>query len=88
MSDDCRDFIDRSNSVTTHLCGQPMSAERIADNFALYGLKNRVTALEKFDNELRGEIDGSPHTLRRRAELIALRRRMGSLHEALRNAGR
>jgi hypothetical protein len=88
MSDDCRDFIERSNSIASHLYGQPMSAERVADNFALYGLENRVATLENFDNELRGEIDGSPHTLRRRAELIALRRRMGSVHEALRNAGR
>lgn len=34
------------------------------------------------------EIDSSPHNLRRRVQLVDLRRRMGSLHEALRKAKR
>lgn len=34
------------------------------------------------------EIDSSPHSLRRRIQLVDLRRRMGSLHEALRKAKR
>jgi hypothetical protein len=34
------------------------------------------------------EIDSGPHSLRRRAQLVDLRRRMGSLHEALRKASR
>ena len=88
MSDDRRDFIERSNSITSHLYGQPMTVERVSDNFALHALKNRVAALEKFDDELRREIDGSPNALRRRAELLELRRGMGRVHEALRDAGR
>ncbi|MBR0780462.1 hypothetical protein [Bradyrhizobium iriomotense] len=34
------------------------------------------------------EIDSSPHSLRRRVQLVDLRRRMGSIHEALRRAKR
>lgn len=88
MSEDDRDFIDRARSITGNLYGEPMSAERIVENFALYGLKKRVAALDKFDSELRGEIESSSHDLRRRLQLIGLRRRMGDLHDALRKAGR
>ncbi|MFZ5717348.1 MAG: hypothetical protein ACOY3N_31350 [Bradyrhizobium sp.] len=88
MSDDSRNFIERAESITGNLYGEPMSVERIAENFALYGLKKRVAALEKFDAELQGEIDSSPHSLRKRVQLVDLRRRMGSLHEALRKAKR
>ena len=88
MPDDDRDFIERSNSITGNMYGEPMSLQRIADNFALYGLKRRVAALERFDGELRGDIDSSPHNLRRRAQLIDLRRKMDSVHEALRKANR
>lgn len=88
MTDDQRDFIERAESISSNLYGEPMSTERIAENFALYGLKKRVAALERFDAELRGEIDSSPHSLRKRVQLVDLRRRMGSLHEALRKAKR
>jgi hypothetical protein len=88
MTDDDRDFLDRAGSITSNLHGEPMSPERIADNFALYGLKSRVAALEKVDSELRREMDSGPTSLRRRARLIDLRRRLGSIHEALRKAQR
>jgi hypothetical protein len=87
MSDD-RDFLERCDSITGNLYGEPMSAERVADNFALYGLKKRVAALDRFDSELRGEIDSSPHNLRRRVQLMELRQKMGRVHEALRKAKR
>ena len=88
MSDDDRDFLERADSITTNLYGEPMSSERMAENFALYGLKKRAEALDKFDSELRGEIDSSPHSLRRRVALMDLRRRMDNVHQALRKAGR
>ncbi|WP_439402998.1 hypothetical protein ACNJYA_12570 [Bradyrhizobium sp. DASA03068] len=88
MSYNQRDFIERAESITGNLYGEPMSPDRIAENFALYGLKKRVAALERFDAELQGEIDSSPHSLRKRVQLVDLRRRMGSLHEALRKAKR
>lgn len=88
MSEDDRNFIERAESITGNLYGEPMSPAQIAENFALYGLQKRVAALERFDAELGGEIDSSPHSLRRRVQLIDLRRRMGSLHEALRKAKR
>ncbi|MGY8706357.1 hypothetical protein RAD16_11520 [Bradyrhizobium sp. 18BD] len=88
MSEDDRNLIERAESITGNLYGEPMSPERIAENFALYGLKKRVAALERFDAELGGEIDSSPHSLRKRVQLVNLRRRMGSLHEALRKAKR
>ena len=88
MSEDNRNFIERAETITGNLYGDPMSPDRIAENFALYGLKKRVAALERIDAELQGEIDSSPHSLRKRVQLLDLRRRMGSLHEALRKAKR
>jgi len=88
MSEDDRNFIERAESITGNLYGEPMSPDRIAENFALYGLRKRVAALEQFDAELAGEIDSSPHSLRKRVQLVELRRRMGGLHEALRKAKR
>jgi|GEM_PF-1248294 len=88
MSEGDRDFLERAESISENLYGEPMSSERIAENFALYGLKKRVVALERFDSELRGQIDSSPHALRRHAQMIDLRRRMGDVHDALRKAKR
>jgi hypothetical protein len=88
MPDDDRDFLERVESLTTKLDGQPATANQIADNFALYGLKKRVAALDNLDVELRGELDSSPHSLRRRVQLMALRRKMGDIHDALRKAKR
>ena len=88
MADDDRDFIERAESMTEKLYGKPMSIDQIADNFALYGLKKRAATLEDFDAELRGEIDSGSHSLRRRVQLMALRRKMGGVHEALRKAKR
>jgi hypothetical protein len=88
MPDDDRDLIERTNSVAEKLHGEPMTTEEIANNFALFGLQKRTAALEKFDTELRGEIDSSSHALRRRVQLMALRKKMGGVHEALRKARR
>lgn len=88
MPDDDRDFLERTETVTDKLYGQAMPIDKIADNFALYGLNRRAAALENLDDELRGEIDSSPHNLRRRVQLMELRRKMGGVHEALRKARR
>ena len=87
MEDD-RNFIERAQSVTEKLDGEPMSVEEMADDFALYGLKKRADALENLDTEMRGEIGSGAHALRRHARLIGLRQRMGDVHEALRKARR
>ena len=88
MPDDDRDLIERAQSVTEKLYGKPIALDEMADSFALYGLERRAAALESFDAELRGEIDSGSHNLRRRVQLMALRKKMGSLHEALRKARR
>lgn len=88
MADDDRDFIQRTDSVTDKLHGHPASADQIAENFALYGLKKRADVLEGIDLELRGEIDSGSHNLRRHAQLMGLRRKMGGVHDALRKAKR
>lgn len=88
MTSDDRDFIERTESLTSKLYGKPATANQIADNFALYGLKKRAAALDNLDTELRGEIDSGPHNLRRRVQLMALRRKMGDIHDALRKAKR
>jgi hypothetical protein len=88
MADDDRDFIERAEAMTEKLNGTPMPIDEMTEKFALYGLKKRAAALENFDAELRGEIDSSPHNLRRRVQLMALRKKMGGVHEALRKARR
>jgi hypothetical protein len=88
MENDDRDFIERAESLTGKLYGKPASIDQITDNFALYGLKKRAAALENFDAELRGEIGSDSQSLRRHAQLMVLRRKMGGLHEALRKAKR
>ena len=85
---DNRDIIERAETAAKKVHGDSMTTEEIATNFALYGLQTRAEALERFDSELRGEIDSSPHSLRRRVQLMALRKKMGGLHEALRKARR
>lgn len=87
MEDD-RNFIERAQSVTEKLDGEPMSVEDMADDFALYGLKKRAEALENIDSELRGEIGSGAHALRQHARLIGLRQKMADVHEALRKAKR
>jgi len=88
MADDERDFIERADSINEKLNGRPMPIDEMAEKFALYGPGKRVAALESFDAELRGEIDSGTHSLRRRSQLMVLRRKMGRVHEALRKAKR
>jgi hypothetical protein len=88
MANDDRDFIERAESMTNKLYGAPASIGQIADNFALFGLKKRAATLEDIDAELRDEIDSSPHSLRRRVRLMEVRKKMVSVHEALRRAQR
>jgi len=88
MIEDDRDFIERAESLTDKLYGKPASIDQIADNFAIYGVKKRASTLEDIDVELRGEIDSGPHNLRRRVQLMTLRRKMGGVHDALRKAKR
>lgn len=88
MAEDDRDFIERTESVSEKLNGKPIDLDEMADNFAIYGLKKRATMLEDFDAELRGEIGSGSHSLRRRVQLMALRKKMGGVHEALRKARR
>lgn len=88
MSDDDRDFIERAESMTEKLYGIPARIDQIADNFALYGVKKRAATLEDLDAELRGDIHSGSHSLRRRVQLMALRKKMGGVHEALRKARR
>lgn len=88
MSDDNRDFIERSESLTEKLYGRPATINQIVDNFALYGVKKRADALEDIDGELRDDVGSGSHSLRRRVQLMALRRKMGGVHAALRKAKR
>jgi hypothetical protein len=85
---DDQNFIERAESETAKLYGEPMSIDEMVDDFALYGLKKRTEALESLDVELRGEIGSGAHSLRRHAQLMTLRKKMGSVHEALRKAKR
>jgi len=88
MVDDDRDLIERAQSEAEKLHDEPMSIEGMVDDFALYGLRKRAAALENIDAELRSEIGSGSHNLRRHAQLMALRKKMGGVHEALRKAKR
>jgi hypothetical protein len=88
MEIDERDFIERAESETEKLYGEPMSIDKMVDDFALYGLNKRAETLENLDAELDGEIGSDSHSLRRHAQLLSLRKKMGSVHEALRKAKR
>ena len=88
MADDDRDFVERVESWAGKLHGKPASIDQIGDNFALYGLKKRAATLEDIDTELRGDIDSGSHSLRRRVQLMTMRKKMGGVHEALRKAKR
>ena len=88
MAHDDRDFIERAESILEKVNGQPMPVDKMAEKFALYGVKKRATALESLDAEMRGDIDSGSHNLRRRVQLVTLRRKMGGIHDALRKAKR
>ena len=88
MSDDNCNCSQRTSSLNKNLYGEPMSEDEIADEFALYGLKKRVSALENIDSELHDDIDSGSHNMRRRVQLVALRRKLGDVHAALRKARR
>jgi hypothetical protein len=88
MTDDDRDFVERTEAIAEKLYGQPLPIDKVADHFALYGLNKRIAALEDLDAELRSEVNSGPHSLRRRVQLMQLRRKMGGVHEALRKAKR
>ena len=77
-----------AESLMGQLHGEPTPIDQVVDNFALYGLKKRAATLEDIDSELRDEIDSGAHSLRRRVQLMGLRRKMGGVHEALRKAKR
>jgi hypothetical protein len=88
MADDEPNFLERTESANEKFNGRPITIDEMAEDFALYGLKKRAAMLENFDAELRGEIDSGSHSLRRRVQLMTLRKKMGSVHEALRKAKR
>jgi len=88
MADDEKNFIERTESANEKLNGKPITVDEMAEGFALCGLKKRAATLESFDAELRGEIGSGSHSLRRHAQLMALRKKMGGVHEALRKAKR
>ena len=88
MANDGQDFFERAASAADKLHGQPVDGDEMVENFAICGLARRANLLQSMDVELRGELDSSPHSLRRRAQLMELRRKMGGVHEALRKARR
>jgi hypothetical protein len=88
MADNNQDFIARTASAAEKFHGLPPDDSRTIENFALCGMKRRAGLLESLDAELRGDVDSSPNNLRRRVQLMELRRKMGGVHEALRKARR
>jgi hypothetical protein len=88
MAEHDQDIWWRAESFTQKSQGSPMAVESIMDNFAPYGLSKRTAALQEFDAELKTEIGSGSHTLRRRAQLMGMRKKLLGVHEALRKAKR
>jgi hypothetical protein len=88
VSDDDCDCVECAESSAEKIRGGPVSPKGVLENFAIYGLKKRIAILDNLDAELQDEIGSSPHSLRRRVQLMELRRKMGSVHQALRRAKR
>ena len=88
MADDGQDFLEDAASVADKLHGHPVDGDKMVENFAICGPARRAKFLHNMDAELRGELNSSPRSLRRRVQLMDLRRKMGSVHEALRKARR
>ena len=88
MTGDEQNFIERAASAADKLHGHPVNGEKMVESFAICGLARRAELLRSMDGELRGELDSSPQSLRRRLQLTELRRKMGGAHEALRKASR
>jgi hypothetical protein len=88
MSDEQHGLIERTESSAANPVGKSATINQMADNFALYGPKKRAAALDSLDAELRGDINSGSHSLRRRVQLMALRKKMCGVHEVLRKAKR
>lgn len=69
--------------------GPNQALMKMAEAFMQGGPQDlQLAALKSFDAKLRSEIDSGSHSLRRRAQLMALRKKTGGVHEALRKARR
>ena len=88
MPDDDRDFIERANSVAEKLHGEPMTTEEIAKEFRAFWIAEAHGCSRKIRHRTARRDRFSPHSLRRRVQLMALRKKMGGVHEALRKARR
>ena len=68
---------------------EQMARHRVDDLVFLAAKDAEVDfGLGEFDAELQGEIGSGSHSLRRHAQLMTLRKKMGGVHEALRKAKR
>lgn len=86
--DSDQDFVAHAGPAAEELHELSPDDSKTVENFALCGPKRRAGLLQGLDAELRGEVDSSPNSLRRRLRLRELRRTMRGVHEALRKARR
>ena len=86
MSDENPDFLTKVETISRNWVGDEWSADRAVADFPLYEFADRARFLDDFDAELAKPDVAS--NLRRYSELVGVRRRLDTMHHAMRKAGR
>jgi hypothetical protein len=79
------DFIDRFERISKNWTGESWTPERTLQEFQMFGHAKRSEILDQLDEAMP---DASSGNLRRYVDLTSLRDDMGTIHHALRKAGR
>jgi hypothetical protein len=79
------DPIERANEISQIWTGEPITPEKMVEEFALYGISKRAQYLDDLEQKLKTPNDSN---LRKVSDLITLRGQLSALHHRLRESGR
>lgn len=90
LADAAFNSFERAQRLSELQTGRRATLDEMAENFALYPANNRADLLLDMDAELKlaAPTDDNESALRSYAERIGLRRRLGAIHDELRQIGR
>lgn len=90
MSEDNRNFVERSESLTQLSMGRSATPDEIVKEFAKQGSARRVSIIDQLDSDLASDepLSLGTNEFRRVQKMRSHRRAFGNVHEALRRAGR
>lgn len=83
MAEDDRDFIEQTQSKAQLYHGKELSPEEMANEFAKFGIDERVDALDRISADSNGEL-----TIDQAARRYPYERALRNRHEMLRKADR